>query len=326
MADNFFKRAKRVDMFVIDGQNDFCASGSEPNDWPWPKGNTPVKGALCVPEADQEALNVAKIINELADPANQRRHRINKIHASLDSHHENDGAHNNVWKDKAGNMANPFQIVSHNDVKEQNFVPTFAGGVFEGEPMSALEWALKYTFALEERGRNPLCLWPKHCLIGSWGQQVYKPIMDSYSQWTSRTGAWIDWITKGQWPFTEHYSALEADVPDPTRPETGMNAHVINDAMGADVVIWTGWAGSHCLKWTAMDGVDNFEPTPEQVAKGMKNEFITKCVFIEDASAPVGNAPGGPDFGQWRLDFLDEMANRGARVMKSAELINKLKS
>ena len=60
MADNFFKQAKRVDLFVIDGQNDFCASGNEPNDWPWPAGH-PTIGALSVGGADQEAFNVSKI-------------------------------------------------------------------------------------------------------------------------------------------------------------------------------------------------------------------------------------------------------------------------
>jgi len=325
MSDSFFRNAKRVDMFVIDGQNDFCASGNEPADWPSP-GNGPRPGALQVVGADQEAFNVARLIDELADPADSRRHRIDQIHPSLDCHHENDGAHNNVWQDRAGNMANPFQIVTHADVVAQNFVPNFAYGVWEGKKVAPLEWALKYTKALEDFGRNPLCLWPAHCLIGTWGNQVYKPLMDAYSRWTRRTGGWIDWITKGQFQWTEHYSALKADVPDPTVPATQMNAPCVQNVMRADLVIWTGWAGSHCLKWTGLDAVDFFEPTDEDKAKGKKNEFITKCVFVEDASAPVGNVPGGPDFGQWRLDFLDEMVNRGARVMKTNDLIRELKA
>lgn len=325
MSDRFFENAKRVDLFVIDGQNDFCASGNEPNDWPWPAGK-PTAGALCVGGADEEANRVANMIKDLKDPVNKRNHRISRIHASLDSHHENDGSHNNSWKQKNGEMANPFQIVSHENVVNQDFIPIIANGVFDGVPMSALDWALKYTKALDERGRNPLCLWPKHCLIGTWGQQVYKPLFDAYSEWCGTTKWIVNWITKGEWPFSEHYSALEADVPEPTRPDTYMNSGVINDAMNADISIWTGWAGSHCLRWTGLDGVNYFEPTDEEKAKGATNKFITKCVFVEDASAPVGNVPGGPDFAQWRLDFLDEMSNRGARVMKAADLVNALKS
>jgi len=161
MSDQFFKNARRVDLFVIDGQNDFLASGNEPNDWPWPAGK-PQMGALSVTGADQEALNVQSLFTELEDPANQRGHRISKVHPSLDSHQDNDGAHNTSWKDRKGNIVNPFQLILHSNVAAQDFVPTFAGGSWEGQPVSALQWALNYTEALESRGRNPLVAWPKH--------------------------------------------------------------------------------------------------------------------------------------------------------------------
>lgn len=311
---------QRVDLFVIDGQNDFCGSGKEPDNWPKPEGGRRV-GALHVTGSDSEAVAVAKMIDDLVLPGSVQKHLISKIHATLDSHHYNDCAHNVVWRDRNGNVPPPFTIVSHADVLAQNYVPIFSGAGWQGHAVSALVWAEKYTKALEERGRNPLCLWPVHCEIGKWGQNVYHPLAEAYDRWAAATGRWINFITKGQWPLTEHYSAIIADVPDGTRPETQMNAQVVNDAFGANQIIWCGWAGSHCLKWTALDAINEFGKTG-------KNDFIAKSVFLEDASAPVANPPGAgaPDFADWRLKFLDEVTSRGGRVMKIKDLVKELKA
>lgn len=307
---------RRIDLFVIDGQNDFCASGKEPANWPTPEGGKRA-GALSVLGADEEANRVAKMIDDLQ--LDRRRHAFSKIHATLDKHHVNDCAHNQAWRDNKGDVPPPFSIIPHDDVLQHKFLPAFAMGKWNGKPVSALDWALNYTEALAKRGRNPLCLWPEHCLIDSWGANVYHPLQEAYNRWERHTGSWINFISKGQNPFTEHYSAMVADVPDPTDRSTQMNSEVINDAANADTIVWCGWAGSHCLKWTALDAVNEFGKTG-------KNPFIEKSIFLEDACAAVPNPPGGPDFGQWRLDFLKEVVDRGGRVMKCAELVSELKS
>lgn len=299
--------AKRVDLFVIDGQNDFCASGNENKDWPWPEGGRR-RGSLFVEGADEEGLKVAAMIDRLKDSKLPGGHKISKIHATLDSHHRNDGSHNTAWKTTDGSAPPPFTLVLRPDVTSQKYVPRFPFGIWEGKPVSSLQWALNYTEALEKNGRSPLILWPVHCEIGTWGQNVYHTLMQAYNNWCATTGQWIDYISKGHWPWTEHYSGLKADVPDPTRPETQLNTGVIQDASEADIIAWTGWAGSHCLRWTAMDAINYF-------GQGT-NEFIKKSVFFEDASAPVPNPPGAgaPDFKAWRREFLDEVSKRGATI------------
>jgi nicotinamidase/pyrazinamidase len=306
---------QRVDLFVIDGENDFCASGSEPLDWPWPVGGRR-RGSLFVEGADQEAVGVAAMIDRLKEPNSKMGHKIHKIHATLDSHHRNDGSHNISWKDASGNSPPPFTIISHQDVKDQKYVPRFPIGVWHGKVIPSYQWALHYTEALQTQGRSPLCAWPVHCEIGTWGSNVYKPLMQAYDSWCATTGSWIDWITKGQWPFSEHYSAMQADVPDSTRPETQMNAGVVKDAMGADIIAWAGWAGSHCLRWTALDAANFFGSTGP-------NELLKKSVFFSDASAAVPDIVGAPfKFSDWRKEFLDEVANRGAKVMKTTEFLS----
>jgi nicotinamidase-related amidase len=88
-----------------------------------------------------------------------------------------------------------------------------------------------------------LCLWPVHCQIGSWGAGIYHPLAEAYDEWCAATGGWIDFITKGFWPWSEHYSALRADVPDPAVRATQFNAPVVEDANDADLVVWCGWPG-----------------------------------------------------------------------------------
>lgn len=302
----------RIDLFVIDGQNDFCASGQEPDDWPTaPNGKR--AGTMCVPGADKEAQKVADMIDRLHNNDSPRGHKIAKIHATLDSHHPNDSSHNIVWKTKDGNPPPPFTVVTHQDVKDQKYVPQFTKAVWKGELIPSLEWALKQTEALEKEGRCPLTLWPVHCPIGEWGSMAYYPLQLSYRRWTDKTMGYINWITKGQWPFTEHYSGLRAEIIDPTRPETQFNTEVTEDIGNSDMVIWAGWAGSHCLRWTALDAINSFKDAAPNIFK--------KSVFLEDASAAVPNPPGGPDFGSWRQEFLDEVAKRGATITTSDQLL-----
>jgi nicotinamidase/pyrazinamidase len=304
---------KRIDMFIIDGENDFCASGDEPNDWPWPAGG-PRRGALYVEGANKEAVAVATMLDRLADKNLPTGHKISKLHSTLDAHHRNDGSHNVAWKGRDGIEPPPFTIVSHDDVLAHKWVPRFSVGLWEGKVIPSYQWALNYTAALAKNGRAPLCLWPVHCEIGTWGSCVYHPLMEAYNRWCAITNGWVDWITKGQFPWSEHYSAMRADVPDPTRPETQMNVGVINDAMQADVIVWCGWAGSHCLRWTALDAVNYFGVG--------NNEFIKKSVFLEDASASVGDIPGAPyKFTDWRKQFLDEVAQRGGVVTTTTKFL-----
>lgn len=303
----------RVALFVIDGQNDFCHSGNEPNDWPQPpQGQRP--GALYVDGADKEAEKVASLIDALS----ASKLEFPDLFASLDSHHLNDGSHNTAWKDRTGDNPPPFTIVTNNDVKEHKYLPRFENAQWQGQVVPSYEWALNYTEALEKEARAPLCLWPPHCLIGTWGQSTYYPLQQAYDRWAQVSNRWVRWISKGEFPFGEHYSALRADIPDPKRPDTQMQTQIVQLAFRADVILWTGWAGSHCLAWTGTDAANEF-------GSGA-NDFLKKSVFFKDASAPVPNPPGpnAPDFGQIRLNWLAEMENRGATVTTIPEYINTL--
>ena len=308
----------RIDLFVIDGQNDFCASGKEPTDWPWPFGGRR-QGSLFVEGADVEGQNVADMIMRLKDPAQRSGHKLHKIWASLDSHHLMDCSHNVAWRMSNGDSPPPFTVVTHDDVDNDKYLPRFAVGVFDGVPMNSKQWALKYTAALEKAGRAVLCLWPVHCEIANWGSCTYHPLQMAFNDWCQTTAESIDYITKGEWRWSEHYSAMRADVPDPKRHDTQMNVHVVDAASKADKVLWTGWAGSHCLRWTAIDALTYFGTIGD---KDREDAFFKKSVFFEDASASVPNIPGAPfKFTDWRQEFLDLVHKRGATITTTKQFL-----
>ncbi|MFM7317725.1 MAG: hypothetical protein ACKO5E_12335, partial [bacterium] len=278
----------RLHLCMIDAQNDFCSSGVD-------SGR---RGSLYVENAEQEANLVAKMIDRLGS-------RISAIHASLDSHHYNDCSHNVRWRTAEGKTPDPFTIVSYEDVKNGLFQPACAMAEWNSAEIPAREWALQYTRGLETAGRMPLCLWPVHCLIGTWGHNLFELVAIALNRWCETTGNLIDFQMKGECAWTEHYSAIRADVVDPGRPDTSHNIAFLNELEKADQIAWVGWAGSHCLRFTALDAINHFGPGSNAIAR--------KSIFFEDASAAVPDIPGSSvKFSDLRRQFLDEVVSRGA--------------
>lgn len=285
---------RQLHLCVIDAQNDFCSSGLE-------SGR---RGALYVENAGLEANLVAKMIDRLGS-------RISAIHASLDSHHYNDCSHNVRWRTAEGLTPEPFTIVSHDDIKDGRYHPDCEKAEWNSTEISSRNWALQYTRELEISGRMPLCLWPVHCLIGTWGHNLYESVAVAFQRWCAITGKLIDFQIKGQCAWTEHYSAIKADVVDPGRPDTAPNISFLNELEKADQIAWVGWAGSHCLRFTAIDAINHFGPGSNAIAR--------KSVFFEDASAAVPDIPGSSvRFSDLRRQFLDEVVSRGATLTTTA--------
>ena len=260
---------KNVHLMIIDPQNDFC----DP------------KGALSVPGADADMDRLSEFIKRTGD-------KLTDIHVTLDSHHLVDIAHPIFWKNTKGEHPEPFTIITKDDVKEHNWVPT--------NP-SFYKKALSYVDELEKEDRYQLCIWPPHCLIGSNGHNVYNNLYNALLDW-EQDFAMVNYITKGSNIWTEHYSALKADVPDPMDPSTQVDTNFIKTLTEADEIVVAGEAGSHCLANSVRDVVD---------AGG--EELLKKIVLLEDCTSPV------PGFESLQEDFIEEMKNKGMRVVKSTE-------
>jgi nicotinamidase/pyrazinamidase len=162
----------------------------------------------------------------------------------------------------------------------------------------------EYVAALEQNGRYPLCVWPYHCLIGSPGHAVVPELFAALTDWESGFAV-VDYVTKGSNIWTEHYSAVVADVPDPEDPSTQINTRLIQTLMEADLIFVAGEAGSHCLANTVRDIANNFGD----------DNYVKKLVLLTDATSPV------PGFETYQDDFLREMTARGMQTATTTDFL-----
>ncbi len=263
--------ATKIHLLVIDPQVDFCD----------PKGALPVAGA----DKDMDCL--AALIVRLKD-------KWDDVHVTLDTHHFVDVAHPSFWVDSRGQHPAPFTIISAADVASGRWAPYNPG---------MQRRMLEYVQSLERNGRYPLCIWPPHCLIGTPGHNVYPSVAKALLEW-EKTFANVDYVSKGSNPFTEHYSAVQADVPDPADPSTTLNTRLIQVLQEADVIALAGEALSHCLANTVRDIAANFG-----------EENIRKLVLLSDCASSVGG------FEKMGEDFVKEMTGRGMRVSSSVDFM-----
>lgn len=264
-----------VHLLVIDPQNDFC-------DIPG--------AALPVPGANADMQRLASLITRLGS-------KLDDIHVTLDSHNPVDIAHPSWWTNDQGAAPAPFTMISAADVKN---------GVWRTRNPRAQVHSLNYVESLERNNRYKLIIWPEHCLIGSWGHNVHADVFSALTAWARSKQAVVDFVTKGSNPTTEHYSAVQAEVPDANDPSTmlNLNSGLIPALKSADIVLIAGEALSHCVASTVRDIADNF---------GEDN--IKKMVLLEDCSSSV---TGFEANGQ---QFIAEMKARGMQVATSTTFL-----
>jgi len=284
----------KIHILGIDVQNDFCH----------PQGN------LSVPGAVEDSVRFAEFIAR-----NERK--IDDIHITLDSHNEVDIAHPIMWTNSNGEHPAPFTIISEQDV---------VNGVWKAIiPQKGVE----YVKELTRNSKKPLCIWPPHCIIGKTelkplldengdsivhdrnpltfeysGHAVYEPISTALSNWAKNRHKTVDYQVKGSNPWTEHYSAIKADVVDPADPSTGLNTEILNNMAEADMIIISGQARNFCVADTIRDVIENFG-----------REQAKKFILLEDCMSDV---PGFENLGH---AFFNDMKSIGVRIENSSTFL-----
>lgn len=262
----------KIHLVVIDPQNDFCLPD----------------GALSVPGANTDMDRLALMVHRLKD-------KLTDIHVTLDSHRRVDISHPVWFRDAAGNHPNPFTVVTAADVESGTWLPTLP---------STHARTLTYLRELERTQRYAHVIWPEHCLIGSEGHNVVEPLFDALQEWSARF-ALVDFVTKGSNPWTEHFSAVRAEVPDPSDPATQVNGGLLTTLEDADLVLLAGEASSHCLANTVRD-----------IASGFRDrKAIEKLVLLTDATSPV------PGFETLADDFLRDLKALGMKTATTTDFL-----
>jgi nicotinamidase-related amidase len=283
---------QNIHLLVIDPQNDFC---DLPADWlaTEPFTGAQMQPALPVAGAHADMLRLAGLIREGAGG-------IDAITITLDSHHRFDIAHPTFWQSHDGGAVAPFTAITAAQIR---------GGDYRPRDRAALTRALAYVDELERRGRYTLMVWPVHCEIGSWGHNVHSAVKAAYNAWEEGQLRVVEKIAKGSNPWTEHYSAIQAEVPDADDPGTALNMRLVESLDRADLIVIAGEASSHCVR-----------ATTEHIAANLPSGKADKLVLVTDCMSPVAG------FEAQHQAFLAGMAERGAQLRSSAEVLSLLTS
>ena len=268
----------RVSLLIIDPQNDFVAKS----------------GKLSVPGADADMDRLATMIRRLQP-------KLDDIVVTLDSHRKVDISHPLWFVDSAGRSPSPFTMISAADLEK---------GVWNTRLPSYRARTLAYLKALEKSARYPHIIWPEHCLIGSEGHGVWPNLMDAIHGWEGQF-ALAEMVTKGSNIWTEHFSAVKAEVPDPNDPSTQVNTSLISTLEEADVILLAGEALSHCVRSTVEDIATYFSDP----------KYVSKMVLLEDATSNVPNPPGTTLFSDGANSFIQNMKSRGMRVDTTTNIL-----
>lgn len=281
--------ARNIHLLMIDPQRDFCQKGNPklidilknanvPKiEWPdevWP-------GALFVPGADEDMARLAPFIVKSKD-------RFSEVHCTLDSHQLVHIAHPVFWVNSKGEHPNIYTLITVDDVKN---------GVWRAFNPRFQKRAMAYVETLAKNGRYVLCIWPPHCLIGTWGHSVVPSVSAALADWETTKFNRVNYVTKGSNFLTEHYSGIQADVPDDNDSSTKLNTGLIDALTEADEIVITGEALSHCVANTVRDVAAKF---------GVDN--VRKFTLLQDTTS---NVPGFEKLGR---DFVMELAGKGMRL------------
>lgn len=277
-------------LLIIDAQNDFC---DLPPAWRAtdPLSGAPLAPALPVAGAHADMLRLAGLIHAIAG-------RLDEITLTLDSHHRIDIAHPGFWQQADGGQVLPFTTITAAQLRASEFRPRDA---------AALARAQAYLDALEASGRYTLMVWPVHCEIGSWGHGLHAAVRAACNAWEDLHCKPSRKQLKGSNPWTEHYSALQAEVPDAADAETLLNQPLL-DALGrAGLLLIAGEASSHCVKATVEHLVEHL-PGHAQAGR------LGRLVLLTDAMSPVAG------FEAQQQAFFAAMRARGLRLASCAEM------
>ena len=281
---------RTVHLLAIDPQNDFCDLPAD-----WQPGHAPtgraVAPSLPVAGAHADMQRLAAFLQANAQ-------RIDAVTVTLDSHQRYDVAHPGFWRRGDGGAVAPFTPITAQQVRGGEFAPADA---------AALPRVLAYLDALEAQGRYTLMVWPVHCEIGSWGHGLHADVLAACGAWQASRQRAVQHVFKGMNPWTEHYSALQAEVPDPADPATALDTRLLQRLGEADLLLIGGEASSHCVRATTEHIVQHLP----RLQPGWTAERI---VLLTDCMSPVAG------FEAQHGAFLEAIRTQGAQLADSSQI------
>lgn len=259
-------------LLVIDAQKDFMDI---------PGAALPVAGAV------KDTERICAFIDRVNPAA---------IFSSLDTHYVLDIAHAAWWKKKDGSPVDPFTLIMAADIENGTYVP-------QVDPKRSLA----YVKALEANGEFNHFIWPDHCIQGSEGHALLPIYMTALNEWSAKNFRWVNFITKGVNPFTEHFGIFRANVPVPEDAvNTDINQALFNAMNTYDEIYLAGQARSHCVA-NSLRQLITIAP-----------QLASKLIVLTDCMSDVQGLP--PDFYQMVNNLYGDAISKGVREAKSVDI------
>lgn len=269
-----------IRLLIIDPQNDFC-------DFPERDRPAGFQPALPVAGAHADLRRLARALSAHPTP-------VSHLAVTLDTHQHCDVAHPGYWMTGAGEPVAPFTTITAQAVREGAWRPR--------QPDDGPR-TLAYLDALETTGRYALMVWPVHCIEGNWGQQIHDEMQAAIGLWAAQAPQPALIVHKGRNPYTEHYSALAAEVPVADDPATALNQDLLQWADQADALWIAGQASSHCVRATV-----------EHLLAYLSAGAASRITLLTDCMSPVAG------FEAQHHEFLDSLRSQGARLASASEM------
>ena len=292
---------RRVGLLLVDVQNTFCL----------PEFELFVAGRSGSGAVDDNARLCAFLYRNLG--------AITEVIATLDTHSPVQIFHPIFWVDEAGQHPSPHTTVTARDVESGRWrVNPLVAAALPALLPDAQAYARHYVTRLEEGGKFPLTIWPYHALLGGLGHALVSAVEEAvFFHQVARTAP-ARFVTKGQCPLTENYSALapEVDVGLDGRSLVGRDQALIDHLLEFDLLVVAGQAKSHCVAWTVADLLAEIQRRDPGRAGRIR--------LLDDCSSAVC-VPGVVDYTSAADAAYRRFAEAGMRVVSSTALGEELR-
>ncbi len=242
MAENILpagQDAVKTLFLAIDMQNDFMENG-----------------ALAVPGSHQDVFNAGRFLYENME-------KITHIAVSLDTHQPQQIFHPVWWVDKNGDHPAPFAIISADDVRNGTW-----------KAVRNQEESLEYVSNLEKNSRKALCIWPYHCIEGTFGAALETQFAHLVYFHSVARNAVTERLVKGKDPLSEMYGII--------KPEYDLagyyNHEFLTKLETYDRIIIAGEAKSHCVLESVDQILEHFKDNQELTSRIYLLEDCMSCI------------------------------------------------
>lgn len=260
--------SEKILFLAIDMQNDFME-----------------KGELAVPGSHADARNAARFLYNHLD-------KITRIAVSLDTHQPQQIFHPIWWVDPEGNHPAPFTIITAADVQSGKW-----------RAVNHPEESLAYVTKLGKQSKKELCIWPYHCLEGTYGAALESQFANMVFFHSIARKSTPLRIVKGKEPLSEMYGIIKPEV---SRDDDAGNLELLRELKNYHRVIVVGEAKSHCVLESLQQILDYYESDAD---------MTSRITVLSDCMSPI------PSFEQSTEDAFAHLQEKyGITVTTSTAL------